>query len=226
MRINLKLQHFQLLSPDSKGFKMLSYMLTAAFYSLEEYEEKGIPKEIFTDTMKCFSRFTQEHYESYGYYGFDRGFWTGRQLSLQLFRLGELEFEKTIEENQKIIAVHIPSDAILTEENCKKSLRMADDFFREEDCSYEHVPYSCNSWLLSPALKNLLPEQSNILKFQNLFTIESVEEDCTEYLTWIFKRNDLDLKDFPENTSLQKNAKKYLLNGGKIGEGKGYLKHI
>ena len=165
---------------------MLSYMLTAAFYSLEEYEEKGIPKEIFTDTMKCFSRFTQEHYESYGYYGFDRGFWTGRQLSFQLFRLGELEFEKTIEENQKIIAVHIPSDAILTEENCKKSLRMADDFFREDD----------------------------------------VEEDCTEYLTWIFKRNDLDLKDLPENTSLQKNAKKYLLNGGKIGEGKGYLKHI
>lgn len=149
---------------------MLSYMLTAAFYSLEEYEEKGIPKEIFTDTMKCFSRFTQEHYKSYGYYGFDQGFWTGRQLSLQLFRLGELEFEKTIEENQKIIVVHIPSDAILTEENCKKSLRMADDFFREEDCSYEHVPYSCNSWLLSPALKNLLPEQSNILKFQNLFT--------------------------------------------------------
>ena len=89
---------------------MLSYMLTAAFYSLEEYEEKGIPKEIFTDTMKCFSRFTQEHYKSYGYYGFDQGFWTGRQLSLQLFRLGELEFEKTIEENQKIIVVscHLP----------------------------------------------------------------------------------------------------------------------
>lgn len=214
------------LSPDKNGYKMLSYMLSAASYSLEKYEDKGISEDIFIDTMKCFTRFTKEHYESYGFYGFDRDFWTGRQLSLQLFRLGELEFEKSYENNQKIISVHIPSDAVLTEENCKKSLKMAAEFFSKEDCSYEHVPYFCNSWLLSPALKTLLPEHSNILKFQNLFAVESVDENSTEYLTWIFKRSDLDIKDLPENTSLQRNAKKYLLKGGKIGEGKGYLKHI
>lgn len=77
----------ELLAPDEKGFKMLCCMLLAASFSYEKYSAQGISDEIFTDTMKCFTRFVKEYKESYGDYGFDRDFWTGRQLSLRLFGL-------------------------------------------------------------------------------------------------------------------------------------------
>ena len=213
------------LEPDKNGFKILSYMLSSACYSLEKYKEKGISEQIFIDTMKCFSRFIKEHKERYGFYGFDRDFWTGRQLSLQLFRLGELEFETTIENQEKVVSVHVPSDTILTEENCRNSLEIAGEFFKKYAPDYVKVPYVCHSWLLSPALKELLPESSNIIKFQNLFTIIEVDKTSMNFMMWLYKKSDVSIENLPENTSLQRNVKRYLMAGGKIGDGRGYIKN-
>ena len=40
------------------------------------------------------------------------------------------------------------------------------------------MPYLCHSWLLYPGLKDILPEKSNIIMFQNQFQI--VETDWDE----------------------------------------------
>ena len=93
---------------DPHGLRMLAVFLRAAFRTREQYREAGIEEKIFLDTMKCFPRFIGEYRESYGEYGFDRGFWAGRQLSLLLFRLGELEFEKAERDGEPALAVHIP----------------------------------------------------------------------------------------------------------------------
>jgi hypothetical protein len=45
-----------------------------------------------------------------------------------------------------------------------------------------------------------------------------------EYVSWLFQcMPDADPVDFPENTSLQRNAKKFVLKGGKIGSAAGFL---
>lgn len=211
-------------TPDEDGFKMLYLMLLAASRSYDKYRQCGIPDEVFSDTMSCFTRFVKEYRQMYGRYGFDREFWTGRQLSLQLFRLGELEYEKIVENGEKAISIHIPSDAVLSEENCKKSVEMARQFFKEQDKTYTDVTYYCDSWLLSPVLKQFLPDTSRIIRFQNLFAVQSVNEEDMGGIYWIFKRGTEDLKTLPENTTLQREAKQYLLKGGKIGSGKGILK--
>ena len=174
--------------------------------------------------MGCFSRFAGEYKTIYGRYGFDRDFWTGRQLSLKLFRLGELEYEETVENGKNAIYIHIPSDAALTEEKCRESVGAARRFFREHDEEYADAPYCCEFWLLSPALKKLLPDTSNIIRFQNLFSLQETDEESMEYMFWIFRRDGKDPGALPEHTTLQKRAKQYLLGGGKIGSGKGVLK--
>lgn len=218
---------------DADGMKILLCMMQSMADSYEKYTEKGITKEIFIDTMKCFPRFIREHKESYGTYGFDRDFWTGRQLSLRLFRLGELEFEladraELCEEEKEpggfVISIHIPSDAALTPEKCEASYEMAERFFAEYFPEAKGCEYRCNSWLLSPALKELLPEKSHILAFQNRFALQKWDQASQEYLEWVYKRRDLPFEELPEDTSLQRNMKMYLKNGGKIGEGLGILK--
>lgn len=92
-----RLQLKNILGEDKDGIKILTCMLHCATESYKKYEQLGVSYKIFADTMKCFTRFINEHYESYGYYAFDRDWWTARQISLQLFRIGELEYELGVE---------------------------------------------------------------------------------------------------------------------------------
>lgn len=213
----------ELLQADDRGMKMLAVMLSTALKTRMRYTEKGIPEDVYLRTMQCFSRFVKEHRDSYGFYGFDRSYWTGRQLSMLLFRLGELEYEISEFRNQRAIAVHIPSDADLAPEKVTRSIKNARAFFAQFYPLYESAVYFCDSWLLSPVLKNLLPASSKIILFQNLFEIVSTDETSESYKQWVFKNKDLQAKDFPENTSLQRNMKRYVLQGGKIGEAVGTL---
>ncbi len=205
---------------DVCGLKMLACMLKAARYAHEKYIHIGISDEIFIDTMSCFTRFTQEFHASYGKYGFDRGWWAYRQLSCVLFRLGELEYE--YRDDEKTVHLHIPTGAHIDIENCKISF---DKFksFTEKYFPDKNYPIICNSWLLSPALDELLPNDSNILAFKHCFDIIEWNKTQNDFLKWIFGSQDINYNDLPEKTSLQINVKKHLISGGFIGCARGVL---
>jgi len=205
------------------GFIQLKIMLSAALKTKMRYWALGIGKDIFVATFKCFSRFINEHKISYGEYGFDRGFWVGRQLSCLLFRLGELEFELSSLEGKPAVSIHIPSDCDMTPGKLDESFGFAKRFISEKFEEYADAPFFCYSWLLSPNLEFVLPATSKILMFQKRFEIVKVDEDADSYIQWVFKNRNLDPQDFPENTSLQINIKRHVLNGGKIGDALGIL---
>ncbi len=212
----------RLCKPDRDGLDMLSYMLRAALGAYEIYREMGIEEEVFIDTMKCFSRFVKEHKASFGYYGFDRGFWTYRQLSMALFRLGELEYE--LPEGEGEIHLHIPSDANIELPSCKSSLEGFHLFTRKHYPEMDTYPIVVESWLLSPALREMLPPKSKIIQFQKCFEIESWDKEETEFLQWVYGRKDIGLNELPTDTTLQRKMKEYLLQGKKVGGARGRLK--
>lgn len=211
-----------ILGEDPKGYRMLCYMLLRAGEAWEEFEKLGLSREVYTDTMACFSRFVQEHRESYGHYGFDRGFWTVRQISCKLLRIGQLEYELTHLDGTPAISLHIPSDARLITALLRKSYQQARRLLDTAFPEYRDAPVFCCSWLLSPTLKTLLPPASNILRFQRSFTITPVKSGGG-YLQWVYKNPNLSLEDLPEDTSLQRKLKAYLLSGGTFADGKGML---
>lgn len=203
------------------GMELLAYSLQAARLTYEAYRALGIDERVFLDTMKCFSRFVGETYTNCGVYDFDRGWWTYRQLSLSLFRLGELEYEYLDSEHK--VSIHIPSDADISLDRCRESfaryLEFTERFFPDK-AAYTPV---CESWLLSPALKELLPPSSRIRAFASCFRVTAWNRDATDYLTWIFGKSTADFSTLPENTSLQRSVKIALLNGGTIGAAYGEL---
>ena len=213
------------LGEDEKQVKLLTCMLVCAAEQYEWYQEKSIPDSVFFATMRCFTRFISECEKITGILAFDREWWTARQLSGILFRIGELEYEMMHENNAPVISMHIPSDSVLTPENCDRSIKEANRFFAERFPEYEKCKYICDSWLLAPELSVLLPAQSNIIAFQKRFTVTSVDYSGMEYTEWVFKTRKHHIPDFPEQTALQKNMKKYLLDGGKVGNGFGILNH-
>lgn len=213
-----------LLSPDEKGLKMLCAMLKAAFISYEKYLKAGISEQVFIDTMKCFSRFSGEFKKQKGYFGFDRSFWTGRELSLSLFRLGELEYETTVNENGKnVVCMHVPSDCDLSDEKVNFSLISAHAFFEKHYPEYAAAEYRIYTWLLSSALKQILPQTSKIIKFQERFNI-CEENPSDSYKFWVFGDSDQKPEDFAEKTTLQRGIKRYALQGNAMTEATGILK--
>lgn len=211
------------LEPDLRKIKMLTHMLVCAAEIYPWYQEKGIPDRVFYDTMGCFPRFMEECRQITGAYAFDREWWTARQVSGNLFRIGELEYEMRPAEPAPAVHIHIPSDAVLTAERCCVSFKAAKSFFEAYFPAYGAKEYVCRSWLLAPELAGLLPPDSNILAFQRQFAIEKADYQDTEYIRWIFKTGSMSPMDFPEHTTLQRNLKRHLMDGGKLGRGWGVL---
>lgn len=216
------------LGNDPEGIKMLTVMLHCGELLHDNYSKAGIDETIYTETMKCFTRFLNEHKENYGSYKFDRSFWTTRQISMHLFRIGELEYELDNKNGEKIVSIHIPSDADIMVTKLQNSYCAAKEFLKRYYPEYSKVKMMCESWLLSPSLEKLLPNTSKILNFQKSFIITATDPEDKGYLEWVYKVNssfldDCKLKELPENTSLQKNMKKYLLKGSKVGAATGIL---
>ncbi len=206
---------------DPDGIGMLWEELEIAHNVFEEYQKRGIPVDIFTDTMKFCTRFLNEYNKTYGTYRFVWGWWFPRQLSMREFRIGALEYE-FCEEGR--IYIHIPSDADLSRKSVLDSLNGFSKFCQKYYPEWENLSLYCESWLLSPELYPLLNENSNILQFQKMFDITETDRESIAVLDWVFPGFKEVSEQLPERTSLQKNIKKHLLSGGKIGWSKGILR--
>lgn len=213
-----------LLEEDKDNMKMLYCQLECARRVFDQYQKKHIKDTIYKDTMKCFSRFIEECKKKNGRMFFDRDWWTYRQISMSLFRIGELEYEFQKYEGENVIAIHIPSDANLSKGAVDASTKQAEIFFQTYYHDYKYEKYSCDSWLLSPRLKPLLSKKSNILSFQNRFHIVQENNEDKDYIEWLFQVPiDTNYKNLPAKTDLQKKVKEILLNGGNIGSAYGII---
>ena len=206
----------RLLEPDEDGVKILTCQLHCACDAYAKYEELGISEQVFIATMKFFPRFVQDHKDKHGSYRFVWAWWAVRQLSMMEYRIGELEYEMRIEDDRRLIHIHIPADADLSTDKLRKSYLEAVDFFKMYYPAYDGADMVCSSWLLAPSLKAVLPENSKILRFQQLFDIDEVEEDSLNFMDWVYGSKDIPLEELPEGTTLQRNLKPYLRNNGKI----------
>ena len=207
---------------DPFGFFILCELLDYACYTYSEYQKRGIEDIIFEQTMKFCTRFVNEHKKIYGYYAFTWAWWFPRQLTLQEFRIGALEYE-FVDTVKRKIYIHIPSDADMKPECVQKSLEEYQVFLEKYYPDWAEADWYCESWMLSPALEQLLPETSNILAFQRLFDIESVDYESMAVLDWVYPGEKTDLQELSEYTSLQRNMKKFLLAGKKVGWAEGRL---
>ena len=189
---------------------------------------QGLPEDVFIATMQAFSRFVREHERSFGCVGFDRAFWTTRQASAALLRVGEMEYERRESEGERWLSLHIPSNTRLLPELLNASVDRARALFAAHFPRWADAPIRLHSWLLSPALPALLPEGSRIVRFQRAFDVTELDPDPIDCLEWVFhipgaRLREARLADLEETTSLQRSMKAYLLAGGKVGDARGVL---
>lgn len=212
-----------MLGEDEEHIKILSCMLKASADLYDLYRAKGISDKIYFDTMKCYTRFIDETFKMTGKLYFDRDWWTTRQAGGHLFRIGDLEYEMKPMKGDMAINLHIPSNADFSPHAVDQSLECARDFFAEHYPEIAGKKYYCHSWLLDGTLKEMLREETNIINFQKRFKIYDKGEANTEFIQWLYCTRSTNYETLPENTSLQRNVKRYLISGGEIRNSYGRL---
>lgn len=201
----------------------LYYYSRMASELYEVYRKKGIEEEVFWDTFYDLTLWCQNCYRDYGEYGIQEYQWIPLHLEMRIFRLGRLQFElvrngNRYSEGRPFVNIHIPQGERLDMELCQKSIERAFGIYGKE------IMYQCDSWLLNPLLQDMLNKDSNIIRFQNLFEAVAYNPEERQAEERIFDRVEEDVKKYPEKTSLQRAAKKYLINGEKMGNVIGRLK--
>lgn len=158
--------------------------------------------------------------------------WGNIFVNAHIYEIGRLQFEVSRYEykiegfdmkDEFCVDVHIPRGGKLDNYLVKESLNTAQTILSQ---IYKELPQNPKfflfSWLLSREVNDLLPADSNIKKFSARFNII---KNCTSSSLnhFLFNKYDWNIKNFPENTSLQKIVKQKLLEGEKFYDAIGML---
>lgn len=216
----------------------------------DRYAKKGISDEIFFDTMNDIKIWVNDCRDNLHSTGLNELNWIMLHMNMSIFKIGRLQYQKmlyympntynkngvSIKMGDKIWNVHICRGEKLDYEACEKSFQTAQEFIRKYYPDYPDNKFMCHSWLLYPTNKEFMPENSNILKFPDLWEVISHREDPASAYRWLYSvryKNKVLLKNkkktgsygctekLPQNTVMQKNGIEYIKNGGTLGDGFG-----
>ena len=198
--------------------------------TLARFRALGIPEAVFYSTTADFARNCERNDELYGVYGIRQPVyraWFRRNLEPCIFRLGRLEFEMIASPEEAsefgltrggtAISVHIPKGDGLSEEECESAYNLARGFFARY-FGIESCLFVCQSWLLHPWLRAVLPKGSGIIKFQKKFTLLKVVTDYEDVKNWVFPGYEgVPIDELPQNTSLRRAVIEHIKGQKEIG---------
>lgn len=207
----------------------------------EELEKKyytaGYSEKLFLDTMKDLKYKLDECLEVEGVAGVFTYGWFLDYYRMKRFYLGRFQFEfiefpkfafsvngYTVRKGEKVLNMHIPSNGIsLTDEVRLGAYKEAYEFFKK-DFPKGYIPMCCNSWLLYPENEKIFPENSNLLKFMHDFAIVDggdLDGFAVQWRVFGIKEGEIPYEDLPENSSLQRAMKKWIVVNRHHGTGQG-----
>lgn len=155
--------------------------LAAVPMLLELHRSRGIPDDVTAATVADLGRHVAKTRRMFGRVGLDLPIWIALHYRGSLYEVGRLQYETSridddspqvpgLEHGTPVTRLHIPAAGPLTPEAVDASLARAGEVLRAATGEEVQVA-TCTSWLLDPQLREYLPPTSNILAFQDRFTL-------------------------------------------------------
>lgn len=207
--------------PDSLGpvgrYLYVWVMLTAAADARAFHRSRGITDDHSWAALGVLASQMGNRRTLHGQGGLHTQNWVTHHYRGAIYPLGRLHFERTMitfdpgaapdapRIGAPALGLHIP-EGRLTPESCDDALDQAARFFAEH---FPDEPYryaTCASWVLDPQLKEYLAPDSNIIRFQERFTLspDTGPDSNPTVVEFIFKRPIAELDQLPRATSLER----------------------
>ncbi len=196
-----------------------------ASYSEEAYHVRGTPHTEWLAAMTDLAIWARALMRESGEIGLRETGWLSHLVRTEIFRLGRLQFIPRTLQTPRVYGkeypagtpyceVHIPEGGPLLPAEAEASFRAAEERFSP-------ALFTCDSWLLSPRLRALLPH-GNIADFSARFTLLSVDETSRSAERYIFGRVG-DPRGYTATTALARAVKAEALAGRPLGTAYGYI---
>ncbi len=132
-------------------------------------------------------------------------------------------YEHILGPGDYIIEIHIPGEIRMDFDACGDSFRMAVDFFPRYFPDRPFRAFCCGSWLLNTQFQDMLPGNSNIVRFQKEFYLFPIFSGGRSGFERIFGGDFRDLSKAPRDTTLRRAVLDHLEAGGYLRGGGGLL---
>lgn len=204
----------------------------------ELYLEAGLPEALWRQSMldlKCKMLVCWDVKKIWGMFV---AWWYDGFFRMERFGMGRMEFElfpfpldnyaqdgNILKKGDTVINCHIArTGEPLSPELVEDAFRQAAEFYKDTFAG-KPIPFFCESWLLYSKMDDLLPDRSNIRSFKERFRIihDHLYEKGDYSELWRLYNKDFsgNWEDLPEDSTLRRNYKAYLRQGGVWGEGYG-----
>lgn len=196
------------------------YVLLSALPDvLEWHDHHGIPAKISWATLQDLGRWVGIYRRFHGQCGFDEFDWVSRHFRGLVFQLGRLQFEPVVMEEEwlsdreltdaagrgRVLAIHIPEGGPLSPDLCDESLAQAPEFFSRHFPNEDYRVATCDSWLLDEQLREYLPPDANIVRFQQRFKLLPGRAVANRLvMRYVFDREEATLDQLPQDTTLER----------------------
>lgn len=199
------------------------------------YAQRGLPEEIYYDSMKDLRYKLKECRDVYGICGTFVD-WFKLFYLCKRFALGRLEYERQrfaldcykdiLKKGDTVINMHIPSSGKLVPEEVIESFKKAYVMFSDEVREDGILVLHCDSWMLhTPMADAVYKDGSNMKAFYDMFDVIEVRNADSFSNFWrVFAMpNGTELDKVPTDTTLRRNVLSYMKNGGVFGNGRGII---
>ncbi len=206
-------------------FALMPPLIANAVDFCEDAKSRGVDKEILVATLKAMDMYLNANIRrkgrigTSGYY-----FWLPLYAQGKLFRLGAFQFEIRTFRGGKALGVHIPNGTKLDVSENLANFCHALEFFNMHYSEYDFKGFVCESWLLNPHIETIMGRKTNITRFGDMFDRFEIEEENDGVYISVFKvLEPKSIDDLCEETSLQKNIKKFIKAGNRFKDYGGFI---
>lgn len=192
-------------------------LLVAADEVRDFHHGRGVPDDLSWKALSDLGQQVWVHRQTYGSFGLHAHGWLRCAWSGALYWLGRLQFNLQQDdrpdgtgqpgsEGRWVLSSHIPQSGPLTPAAVDESFALASTFFAEHFADYPVREFHCLSWLLDPQLVSVLAPDSNMVLFQQRWSLygEAILGDQDALFFTFRRRGDVDLDLLPQETSLQR----------------------
>ncbi len=148
----------------------------------------------------------------------------GRAAAQPVF-LPSAEWELILQRGDTVLDLHIPRADPLNAQTCGGSYAQALEFFPRVFPGTIPRALYCHTWMFSPQLQQLLPPESNLVKFQREFYLYPSPGGVGFLWSFVFGEKYPDPASAPRDTFLRRAVLDWLAAGGEIFDLPGLMFH-
>lgn len=148
----------------------------------------------------------------------------GSTLHQKIFLLRS-EWQPVLKHGETVLDLHIPRGVKMTEASCRESFQQAYQFFPEFFPDQPAKGVYCHTWFFTPQLQQILPPESNIVRFQREFYLYPHPGSPQFLWNFVFGEKYPDVTTAPRDTELRNSVLDWLEQDNELFDLPGVMLH-